>query len=412
MDAEIINVGDELLSGNTLNGNAQKISKALLSLGIKTRYTTVVGDFSSDIEDATNKALSRSDVIVYTGGLGPTEDDLTKEAVCKSLGKKLYLDEKLLLEIKEFFKARDIPMTDNNIKQAYVPEGALILVNELGTADGFFIEHDEKVIVLLPGPPKEMINMFEKYVVPLIFNMTADVILSETINTIGIGESQLETNLRCIIESYRSVDIATYARLGQTDIRVTLSCKSIEDGKKLMREIVEKIIDEIGEFIYSFENESLEERVFNLLKENHLKVGFCESCTGGLVTSKLTQFSGASEVLDRSIVTYSNKAKVEEVGVEQSTLDKFGAVSSQTALEMARGLFKKSDIDLAVSITGLAGPSGETKEKPIGLVYIALVTRDTEVVEKNIFVGNRVFIQERSSLSVFNLIRKHILTLL
>src|SRR5699024_7457750 len=154
-----------------------------------------VGDFSSDIEDATNKALSRSDVIVYTGGLGPTEDDLTKEAVCKSLGKKLYLDEKLLSEIKEFFKARDIPMTDNNIKQAYVPEGALILVNELGTADGFFIEHDEKVIVLLPGPPKEMINMFEKYVVPLLFNMTADVILSETINTIGIGESQLETNL-------------------------------------------------------------------------------------------------------------------------------------------------------------------------------------------------------------------------
>ncbi len=411
MNAEIINVGDELLSGNTLNGNAQILSKSLLSLGIKTRYTTVIGDFKSDIEDATLTALERCDVIVYTGGLGPTEDDLTKETVCESIGIKMNLDQHLLSKIKGFFSKRDIVMTDNNIKQAYVPEGSIVLENELGTADGFFIKHNDKIIILLPGPPKEMGYMFENYAIPLLLDATEDEIVSKTINTIGIGESQLETNIKSIIKKYKSVDIATYARLGQSDIRITVKSQSREQGEQLIEEITEQLKEVIGEHIYSFENERIEEFVFNLLRKQNLTIGFCESCTGGLVTSKLTQFSGASEVLDRSIVTYSNKAKMEEVGVKSNTLEEFGAVSSETALEMARGLLEKADIDLAVSITGLAGPLGETKDKPVGLVYIALVTKDTEIVEKNIFTGSRVFIQERSSLSVFNLIRKHILTL-
>ena len=253
--------------------------------------------------------------------------------------------------------------------------------------------------------------MFENYAIPLLLDATEDEIVSKTINTIGIGESQLETNIKSIIKKYKSVDIATYARLGQSDIRITVKSQSREQGEQLIEEITEQLKEVIGEHIYSFENERIEEFVFNLLRKQNLTIGFCESCTGGLVTSKLTQFSGASEVLDRSIVTYSNKAKMEEVGVKSNTLEEFGAVSSETALEMARGLLEKADIDLAVSITGLAGPLGETKDKPVGLVYIALVTKDTEIVEKNIFTGSRVFIQERSSLSVFNLIRKHILTL-
>lgn len=411
LNAEIINVGDELLSGNTLNSNAQTISKSLLSLGIKTRYTTVTGDYKSDIEEATRTALERCDLVVYTGGLGPTEDDLTKETVCEYIGLEMHLDDEILEKIKGFFSKRDIIMTDNNIKQAYVPEGSIVLENELGTADGFFIEYGDKIIVLLPGPPKEMGHMLEYHVIPLLLDATEDEIVSKTINTIGIGESQLETNIRDIIEEYNAVDIATYAKLGQSDIRITVKCISREEGEQLIEEITQKLEDSIGEFIYSFENERIEEKVFNLLRENHLTIGFCESCTGGLVSSKLTQLSGASEVLDRSIVTYSNKAKIEEVGVKPDTLEQFGAVSGETALEMARGLLKKADIDLAVSITGLAGPGGETKDKPVGLVYIALVTGDIEIVEKNIFVGSRIFIQERSSLSAFNLIRKHILTL-
>ena len=410
MKAEIINVGEELLSGNTLNTNVQVLSKLLSPLGIKLNFNAVVGDVEEHIIAATEMALKRSDLIIFTGGLGPTKDDLTKEVVCKVLDRELTLNNGILDNIKEFFKSRDIEMTNNNIKQALVPEQSIILKNKNGTAPGFFLNYDNKSIVLLPGPPREIDPMFREQVIPLISELTSNKIVSKNISTIGIGESKLESIIEDIISFYKPVDIATYARNGQVDIRITISSEDEEQANALMSEICKKIECKLEKFIYSYENEKIEEVVSRLLKDNNLKIGFCESCTGGLVTSKITRLAGASEVLDRSIVTYSNDSKMEEVSVKKETLDNHGAVSSETAIEMARGMLLRGNIDIAVSITGVAGPGGGTSDKPVGLVYICLATHNKEIVEKNIFIGSRFFVQERTSVEVFNLIRKHILT--
>lgn len=410
MNTEIINVGDEILSGNTLNRNVQILSKKLLTLGIKVNFNTIVGDVEEDIITVTEIALKRSKLIIYTGGLGPTRDDFTKEVVCKVIDRKLNLNEDLLEGIKDFFKSRDIQMTNNNNKQACVPEDSIVLENENGTAPGFFLNYKQSSIVLLPGPPREVGPMFENKVIPLIDNLTRNKIVSQTIKTIGIGESKLETIIDDIISYYSSVDIATYARSGQVDVLITMNSNDEGKARELIDEVCKKIKIEIEQYIFSYTNETIEEVVFKLLKENKLKVGFCESCTGGLVTSKLAGLTGASEVLDRSIVTYSNRAKREEVSVKKETLDKYGAVSKQTAIEMAQGLLAKADIDIAVSITGLAGPDNGASEKPVGLVYVCLTTKDKHVVKKNIFKGTRAYVQERSSVEAFDLIRKHILT--
>lgn len=410
MNTEIINVGDEILSGNTLNRNVQILSKKLLTLGIKVNFNTIVGDVEEDIITVTEIALKRSKLIIYTGGLGPTRDDFTKEVVCKVIDRKLNLNEDLLEGIKDFFKSRDIQMTNNNNKQACVPEDSIVLENENGTAPGFFLNYKQSFIVLLPGPPREVGPMFENKVIPLIDNLTTNKIVSQTIKTIGIGESKLETIIDDIISYYSSVDIATYARSGQVDVLITMNSNDEGKARELIDEVCKKIKIEIEQYIFSYTNETIEEVVFKLLKENKLKVGFCESCTGGLVTSKLAGLTGASEVLDRSIVTYSNRAKREEVSVKKETLDKHGAVSKQTAIEMAQGLLAKADIDIAVSITGLAGPDNGASEKPVGLVYVCLTTKDKHVVKKNIFKGTRAYVQERSSVEAFDLIRKHILT--
>lgn len=410
MKAEIINVGEELLSGNTLNTNVQVLSKLLSPLGIKLNFNAVVGDIEEHIVAATEMALKRSGLIIFTGGLGPTKDDLTKEVVCKVLNRELTLNNGILENIKEFFKSRNIEMTNNNIKQALVPEDCTILKNKNGTAPGFFLNYDNKSIVLLPGPPREIDPMFREQVIPLISELTSNKIVSKNISTIGIGESKLESMIEDIISFYNTIDIATYARNGQVDIRITISSEDEDKANKLMSEICKKIEFKLEKFIYSYENEKIEEVVSRLLKDNDLKIGFCESCTGGLVTSKITKLAGASEVLDRSIVTYSNNSKIEEVSVKEETLNNHGAVSEETAVEMAKGMLLRDNIDIAVSITGVAGPGGGSSDKPVGLVYVCLATRETEIVEKNIFIGSRFFVQERTSVEVFNLIRKHILT--
>ncbi|AFS78551.1 competence damage-inducible protein A [Gottschalkia acidurici 9a] len=341
MNAEIINVGDELLAGKTLNSNSKFLSEELTVLGIETRFCTMIRDNKEDIEFATELALKRSDVIIYTGGLGPTEDDFTKEVVCNTIGRELILDKEVLSSISSFFEKRNINMTKNNVKQAYVPNNSIVLENSKGTAPGFFIKEDKRVIILLPGPPREVNNMFKQNVVPLLWDLSNIKIKTRTINTIGIGESQLEEEIKDIISNYKNPYIATYARDGQVDIRITIKYKNEQKANLLLREVEKKIHKKIKKYIYSFNNEKIEETVFKLLNEKNFKIGFCESCTGGLVSSRLTKISGASNVLDRSIITYSNRAKIEEVGVKKETLDLFGAVSEETSIEMAKGLLKK-----------------------------------------------------------------------
>jgi len=407
MRAEIITIGNELLSGNVLNTNSYYITKRLTEIGIDVLYHTSVKDDEQMLKDVVNIGLNRADLLIFTGGLGPTYDDLSKEVISYTLGLKLKLDEECKETIEDYFRKINRKMTTNNIKQAYIPEGAKHLPNEVGTAPGIFIEWKDKVIVMLPGPPKEMKLMFDKYVVPLI---KQDYIIKEkTIKTIDIGESQVESNIQDIIQNHKDVYIATYAKDGIVDIKIVAKGKDRDNIEKILNDAVNEIKNRIEDYIYSYEDETIEEVVFKILKKNKMKVAFCESCTGGLIASRFTRIPGASEVFDRGYITYSNLSKMEDLGVSKDTLDKYGAVSKETALEMAKGLLNKTNVDVALSVTGIAGPSGGSKTKPVGLVYIGICTKDSYKVVECLFNGDRNSIQNRAYLKAFNELRKILL---
>lgn len=407
MKAEIICVGTELLLGNIVNTNAQFLSQRLANLGIDVYYHSVVGDNAERLKEATKIALDRSELIIYTGGLGPTNDDLTKEVISNILGLEMKLDNISLERIKKCFKKYDKIMTENNIKQAILPKDCIVLKNDIGTAPGVFLTYNEKKIVLLPGPPKEMHAMFNNYVVPLIKQKY--IIKSKTIKTIDIGESQLEDLIKDLIENQTNPTIATYAKEGQVDIRITGKGQYEEEIDKSINKIVEKIDKVLKDYIYSYDNETIEEVFYNLLKEKNMKVAFCESCTGGLVSSRFTKIPGTSLVFDRGIVTYSNNAKINELYVKKETLNLYSAVSSETAIEMANGLLSKSGVDIAFSTTGIAGPSGGTKNTPIGTVFIGIATKHESFSIECHFDGDRESIQYKAASKVFNEGRKYLL---
>lgn len=410
MKAEIISVGTELLLGNILNTNAKFLSEKLAEMGIDVYYQTTVGDNENRILETTINALKRADILIFSGGLGPTEDDCTKEAVCRAINKKMYLDEKILKSINDFFIDRIMP--ESNKKQAYVPEGSRILNNDFGTAPGFYIEEDKKILVLLPGPPVELIPMFNNYAIPMLKLQSNLIIKSRIIRTIGVGESLLEEKIADLIHEQANPTLATYAGRGQVDIRLTAKASSIEAANELLNTMQIELDKRIKEYIYSYNNETIEEVIFKMLNERKLKIGFCESCTAGLITSRIASIPGASRVLERSYITYSNLSKIEEANVSQETLNNYGAVSEETAVEMAKGLLNNSPIDISVSVTGIAGPSGETKDKTVGLAYICLATKERHIVIKNNFNGSRETNRQRFANSAFNLIRKYLLELI
>ncbi len=407
MRAEIITIGNELLSGNVLNTNTYYLTKRLSEIGIEVLYHTSVKDDAQVLKDVVNIGLNRADLLIFTGGLGPTYDDLSKEVISNSLGLNLILNEECKKTIEDYFRKLNREMTPNNIKQAYIPEGAKYLPNEVGTAPGIFIEWKDKVIVMLPGPPKEMQLMFDKYVVPFI--KQDFVIIEKTIKTIDIGEAQVESTIQDIIKSNKDVYIATYAKDGIVDIKIVAKGRDKNSIDEILNDAINKIKNRIADYIYSYEDETIEEVVFKILKKNKMKVAFCESCTGGLISSKFTRIPGASEVFDRAYITYSNLSKMEDLGVSKDTLDKYGAVSKETALEMAKGLLNKTSVDVALSVTGIAGPSGGTETKPVGLVYIGICTKDSSKVVESLFGGDRVSIQNRAYLKAFNELRKFLL---
>ncbi|HHV47094.1 MAG TPA: competence/damage-inducible protein A [Tissierellia bacterium] len=408
MKAEIIAVGSELILGSTLNTNSQYLTKRLSEIGIDVLYHTTLKDNRDQLKEVIDIGLKRADLLIFTGGLGPTGDDFTKEVVSEALGLELVLDNSIEDDIRSYFNKTNKVMTPNNIKQAYIPEGSKPIKNDLGTAPGIFIEKDGKTVVLLPGPPREMKHMFDKYVMPLI---KQDYIIKVvTLKTIGIGESNLETIIKDIIEKNDNPTVATYAGDGLVDIKIVARGDNESEVMKLLEETVAKIKDRIGESIYSYNDEGIEEVVFKILKEKNYKIAFAESCTGGLVSSRFTQIPGVSEVFDRGIVTYSNMSKMEELNVSRLTLDRYSAVSEETALEMAKGLMDKTNVDIALSITGYAGPpSGE--DEPVGLVYIGIASRDKSKVIKTRLNGDRISIQNKAALKAFNELRKFLLNM-
>jgi nicotinamide-nucleotide amidase len=404
MIAEIISVGTEIILGSTLNTNTYYLSKKLWEIGVDVLYHTSVKDNPKSLEQVIKIGLERSDILILTGGLGPTSDDITKEVVSKTLGLDLELNKIMEDNIKKYFSEKDQNMPSNNTKQAYLPKGAKFLTNEIGTAPGIYIEWNGRKIILLPGPPKEMALMFNKYVIPLI--QQDFIIKIKTINTIGIGESSLETLLLDIIKEQNNPSLATYAKEGRVDIKIIAKGCDETEVNSMLEDMISKIEDRIAQYIYSYEDESIEEIVFKKLKSKNMKIAFCESCTGGLISTKLTRIPGASKVFDRGIITYSNISKVEEVDVNKNTLDKYGAVSEQVAIEMAKGLLRKTGVDIALSTTGIAGPSGGSKLKPVGLVFIGIATKDSSYAIKSIFSGERKSIQNRAALRAFDELRK------
>lgn len=404
MKAEIISVGTELILGSTLNTNTYYITQKLSEHGVDVLFHTSIVDDKKLLQDVINISLNRADLIIFTGGLGPTVDDLTKEVVAETLGLPLQLNLDLKKDLEDYFSKSNRTMPPNNIKQAYIPKESKFLKNEIGTAPGIYIEYNSKIIILLPGPPREMKTMLDNYAMPLIKEDNTTMV--KTINTIGIGESQLEMILRNINIENTNSTIATYAKEGRVDIKIVSSGKDSKKVESELLEIVFKIEEEIPEFIYSYDDTPIEEIVYEKLRDKNMKIAFCESCTGGLISSRFTKIPGVSEVFDRGIVSYSNQSKVEELGVAESLINKYGAVSQEVALAMAEGLLKKSNVDIALSTTGIAGPTGDTENKPIGLVYIGIALKDHSYVIESVFNGNRNSIQNRTTLKAFDELRK------
>ncbi|MBP5426627.1 MAG: competence/damage-inducible protein A [Clostridiales bacterium] len=405
MNCEILSVGTELLMGQIANTNAMYISNKLNEIGVNVYYHSVVGDNPSRMEDVIKLALSRADLVLLTGGLGPTEDDLTKEIVSQVLGRKLEFSEDVYACIEDYFVRNRKRNTPNNRKQAYVPEGAIVVPNKVGTACGFILEVGEKVVIMLPGPPLELNPMLNDTIVPYLAKRTNRSIKSKYIKVFGLGEADVCDRISDLIESQSDPTIATYCELGEVLIRVTTS----QRDDSVLSLMVRKLYDYLGEYIYSENGEKLEEVVVKLLQENKKNVACAESCTGGLLSAKLTSVSGSSQVFNRGIVSYSNVAKMENLNVPEDILNKFGAVSKETAEYMARGVREISNTDIGVSITGIAGPTGGTKEKPVGLVYIGLSTKFKTIAIETRLNGDRNKIRELTCKNVLNMIRLEII---
>lgn len=405
--AEIITIGTEITSGSTLNTNSYYLAQKLLELGIDCFYHTSVDDDEDRLNEVVLAALKRSDIIITTGGLGPTKDDLTKEIVSKAINQKLVLDSSMVEEIRQYFTKNNRPMSENNIKQGTRPENSFFLKNKAGTAPGIFINQNSKKIILLPGPPKELALMFENEVAPLL--KSDSIIISKSINTVGIGESVLEMELNNMDFNDKNVSIATFAKNGYVEIKLIGKGFNKDEINNSLNDYVDKINNKFKDYIYGYGSSSLEEVVINHLREKRFKLALAESCTGGLVAHKLTSVAGASEVFERGVVSYSNQSKIDELNVKAETLDKYGAVSKETAYEMAKGLMDKEDLDLVVSITGLAGPGGGRVDKPIGLVYFCIMTRDHSKTIKANFTGDRKTIQHRAAIKALTEIWKVLL---
>lgn len=410
MTVELISVGTEILLGSIVNTNAAYLAEQCAALGLSCYYQSVVGDNEERLEGVLQNAMGRSDIVICSGGLGPTEDDLTKEVAARVCGCGLVMNDMWKERIAEFFAARDITPTENNWKQAMVPEGAIVLDNPNGTAPGIVIETREAKVILLPGPPGELIPMFESGVRPYLEALTPGVIYSQTVKICGVGESAAETRVKDLIDAQTNPTLATYAKPGEVHIRVTASAADAKEAKKLTKPVVKELKARFGEDIYTTEEEvTLEKAVEDLLSANNLTLTCAESCTGGLLSARLVNVPGSSEVFRSGLVTYSNKAKRRFLGVKKATLQKHGAVSARTAEEMVKGAANLSKCDVTVSITGIAGPDGGTKDKPVGLVYIACNVKGKVTVREYRFSGNRAKIRESAVSAALTLMRSCIL---
>ena len=385
MNAEIISVGTELLLGQVVNTDTAIVAQELSALGINLLYSAVVGDNVERLRHAVDTAISRSELLIMTGGLGPTTDDLTKETTAACAGKKLVLHQPSLERIQNYFNEKHV--SENQEKQAWLPEGCTVFQNDNGTAPGCaFQAQSGCTVIMLPGPPSELEPMLKNYVVPFLKKGQEHVIVSHNVHIYGRGEAPVAQLLDDLMNG-ENPTLAPYAKEGECYMRVTAKAPTVEEADEMCRPLIEEIRRRVGDFVYSVDVESLEELVVGELAAQGKTLATAESCTGGLLSKRITDVAGASAVFHMGVVTYANQAKEDLLGVSHETLERWGAVSSQTAREMAQGIVRRSQADLGIGITGIAGPDGGTTEKPVGLIYIALSDGECTWVTKRHPIG-------------------------
>ena len=408
--AELIAVGTELLLGNIANTDAQMLSKGLSALGINVYYHTVVGDNPQRLKAAVEVAKGRADIIITTGGLGPTCDDLTKNVLAECFGRKLVYDEASAQRIRDYFQRLHPgrPMTENNLQQAYLPEGCTIFSNDWGTAPGCAFEADGVRVIMLPGPPNECTPMFEHRAVPYLRALADGVIASRTLKLFGMGESAVEAKLRDRMNALTNPTLAPYAKTGEVELRITAKAATVEEARALIVPVEEEVRDMFGPLVYGADVASMEAVVLGLLKEKGLTLGTAESCTGGLVAKRMTDLPGSSAVFKGGVVSYTNEVKAGVLGVPQAMLDEFGAVSAQVARAMAQGARRVLGCDLAVSLTGVAGPDPDDRNNPVGLIYVALDTPEGTRVRELHLINGRARIRTVAATNAFDMVRRYL----
>ncbi len=409
-NCELLSVGTEILLGDILNTNSQYLARELAALGIAVLHQNTVGDNQQRLREEIEVSLSRSDIIIATGGLGPTADDITKEVCCESLGFELVRDESILNDISAFFCKRGTCMPPTNAKQADVPKGGTVFVNSCGTAPGGAIEKDGKCIIFLPGPPREMKAMFEKQVKPFLISKYSDgAIVSHNIRTFGIGESAMAEAVSDLL-SGKNPTVAPYAKDGEALLRVTAKAATKDEAEAILKPVIDDIRARLGNYVYSIDSQSIQETVVSLLHEKGLKVALAESCTAGYIAKRITEIPGASQVFECGIVSYSNKVKMQLLSVKKATLDAHGAVSAETAVEMARGVRLLSGADFGLSVTGVAGPGSDAGINA-GVSFIGISSNDGDRAVKFETSGRngREYIRYVTSSNALNLLREQIL---
>lgn len=409
--AVIITIGNEILSGKTVNTNASYIGKKLGEIGVSTVRSISVGDVRSEIQWAVKEACSAADIVICTGGLGPTWDDISKHAVAGYFGRRIKVDHEQLKIVEKKYRALGYKkMPANNITQAEVPEGAEIFPNSRGTAPGLLIIDGNTHFFMLPGVPDEMKGLMTDHIIPYLRNrfQKHEIVLSRTIRTTGIGESRLAELLQPVLGNMDDPEVAFLPETPGVDVRLTAKGKNREEMLQKIRRIEEDVLQIVSKYVYGYDEDTLESVVGSLLKKHNLTLAIAESCTGGLIADRVTAVAGSSEYFDRGVITYSNQSKIELLGVDSAVLKDKGAVSEEIARQMAEGIRKKSGCDIAVATTGIAGPSGGTPEKPVGLVYIALSDKFGAVVNKLRLRGERSRIKQQTTNAALNFIRLHL----
>ncbi len=410
LSAEIIAIGSELLTPEKVDTNSLWLTEKLNEIGIQVKLKTVVGDDEMRLEETIRDAIKRSDIVISTGGLGPTEDDITRTISAKAIDRKLIYHDELETDLRERFKKWGREMPEINKRQAFVIEDAEILANPNGSAVGMLSKIGEKFFVILPGPPRENKPMFENFVLPLLKEKAGEMVVRrKTLRVSGIGESAVDEAIAPIYKEYKTVETSILFNKSEIEIHLIAKSESEADALNVLQELADKIVEKLGIAVFATNGEQMEEIVGRLLTERGETVSFAESCTGGLVSQRLTEVAGSSKYFIESVIAYANEAKIKNLAVPPELIEKHGAVSAEVAEAMAKGMRERAETDYAVSITGIAGPDGGTEEKPVGTIFIGYADKSRIKSLKIVLPGDRFLIRWRASQAALDYLRRKIL---